>query len=159
MPSIRLGSRRRAWLILMAWTAAIWFLGGDDFRHSETSRILGPLYEWLLPHLGPEQRAQWLSWTRLGAHPAVYALEAGLAWRAFGLSFPHWAPLRRAGLTLATAALLAGADEIRQTFSSVRTGSPIGVGLDMLGAGGVVVGLLAWARRPGAGARVGPNQT
>jgi hypothetical protein len=136
----------------------VWILGGDHFGHSETSRILGPLYEWLLPHLGPEQRAQWLSWTRLGAHPAVYALEAGLAWRAFGFSFPRWWPLRRAGITLATLALLAGSDEIRQTFSSVRTGSPTGVGLDMLGGLVMVAGLLVWSRRAGGFAQTAPKQ-
>ena len=114
MTSSQPGSKG-AWLLLAAWTAVIWILGGDLFATETTSRILGPLYEWLLPHIGPAQRALWVSWTRLAAHPSVYALEAGLAWRALGLSFPLWRPKHLAGMTLAAAALLAGADELRQT--------------------------------------------
>ena len=140
---------RRAWFPVLAWTAVIWMLGGDGFSATQTSRILGPLLDWLLPGISPDHRLDLAWWIRLSAHPVVYGIEAVLVGRALRLHFPGLGAAKLAGLAFAASALLAGADEIRQWGSSVREGSPVGVGLDLVGASVAIAGMNRLERRRG----------
>ena len=137
------------WLPVLAWTAIVWMLGGDGFSETQTSRLLGPLLDWLLPGISPDHRLtlRWL--IRLSAHPVVYGIEAVLVGRALRQHFPSFGGAKLAALTLTACAVLAGADEIRQWGSNVREGSPIGVGLDLLGASIAVAGMNRLERRRG----------
>ncbi len=140
---------RRAWLPVLAWTAVIWMLGGDSFSATQTSRVLDPLLDWLLPGISPDARLDLVWLIRLSAHPIVYGIEAVLVGRALRLHFPALSAAKLAGLAFAASAVLAGADEIRQWGSSVRDGSPVGVGLDLLGASVAIAGMNRLERRRG----------
>ncbi len=153
--------RRRllsAWLPLLLWTALVWLLGSDYFSSTQTSRIIGPLIDWLLPDILPRDRADLLGWLRLTAHPTVYGVEALLAWRALRRSFPSLALGRLAPVVLGASVLLASADEIRQAGSRVRGGSPLGVGLDLLGILAAIALLIALERIRAARALPSPPE-
>ncbi|MDH4017431.1 MAG: VanZ family protein [Actinomycetota bacterium] len=137
-----LDQRRQVWLdggLALAWAIFIWILGSDSFSHSETSRILGPLLEWLFPDWSMEARRDIADVIRKLAHPVVYGVFAVLALRFVDgrqrLRFDR-SPVWVACLTaLAASALLATLDESRQASLSSRTGSAFDVGLDVFGAG------------------------
>lgn len=129
----------KAWLPVILCASLIWGLGGSAFSHSETSRFLEPMLRWLLPDIGPEAMQGLLFWIRKAMHPAEYGLLSILIWRAGALTWPL-SPLRLAGLALAGVAVLAGADELRQSFSAARTGSALDALLDI---GGGTIALLA----------------
>ena len=76
----------RAWLWFALWAALVWWLGSEQFSATSTSRILGPLIDWLWPGASPAQRLALLMGIRKLAHPSVYAVLAGLAFRASLLS-------------------------------------------------------------------------
>jgi VanZ family protein len=127
-----------AWLIALGWGAFIWNLGSDEFSMSSTSRILGPLLSWLSPESTAVQRQEALVAIRKLAHVAEYALFALLVARAIAIAFSARTRTVFAGTLLAVTAL-AAADEFRQAWSQLRTGSPTDVALDVTG------GLLALA--------------
>jgi VanZ family protein len=140
----------RAWSPVVLWVALIFWLSSDTFSASTTSGILGPLLEWLLPSASADTIYRLHVLVRKGAHLGVYAVLALLALRAVrrapGLGW-------RAGVlaSLVVVGLVAGADEIRQTFSSERTGSVNDVGIDVTGGAGALglalAGLALRARR------------
>jgi hypothetical protein len=146
------------WAPLLAWAAIVWQLGGDSFSATQTSRVLGPLIDWLLPGLRPEDRQFLVGLLRLSAHPTVYGVQALLTWRAIRIQWPTLARGPLAGIVLVAGCGLAGADEIRQAISAVREGSATGFNLDLLGTLAVIAGLAAaerWRHRrffsPGPG--------
>lgn len=122
-----------AWLPVVVCTSVIWGLGGDAFSNSDTSRILEPILRWLLPDLAPETMKTLLLWIRKAMHPVEYAALAVLTWRATSMSW-KLAPGAMAALALGGVAALAGADELRQSLSSLRTGSAYDSLLDIAGA-------------------------
>jgi len=128
-----------AWLLAAAWAAVIWTLGGDAFASPETSRIFGPLIDWLLPELTPRDRFRLLSLLRKAAHLFEYAVFAVLLLRAFSLSWRRSLQLATV-FSLGAVFALALADEARQGQSGVRTGSGFDVALDVAG-GALAVGL------------------
>jgi len=75
----------------------------------------------------------WDTILRKLAHLAEYAILGALLCRA----------LCRPGLAILAAALYAVSDEVHQTFVEGRTGTPLDVGIDALGA---AVGVLLWTR-------------
>jgi len=123
---------RFAWTTVLVWSAAIWSLGGDSFAQSETSRILKPLYAFVFFFLDAGTIDVLVDTTRRSAHLVEYGILALLALRAASLSFapPAW---RAAVLALLWVVGLAAADEIRQGFSSERTGALGDVLLDASG--------------------------
>jgi len=139
-----------AWLAALLWAGFIWGLGGDDFSMSSTSRLLGPLLEWLGADWSSEDRHRALTALRKAAHVGEYALFALLAGRAVALGFGVRARFVVAG-TLAAVVALATADELRQALSEMRTGSPLDVALDLLGGVAALTALFAirrWLGRP-----------
>ena len=129
-----------AWLIVALWAAFVWWLGSDQFGASTTSRYLGPLIDWLFPTASHELRYALLMTIRKLAHPTVYAVLAGLVFRAALLSGVSGLA-RGAAIALAVAMSIAGLDELRQSQSRTRTGAASDVGLDAAGASAVLAGL------------------
>jgi VanZ family protein len=135
-----------AWLLVALWAGLVWWLGTDQFGAPMTSRYLGPLLEWLWPSSSPAQRFAVLMLIRKLAHPSVYAVLAGLAFRAALLSgAPGLA--RGAAIALAMAICLAGLDELRQTRTLTRTGAASDVVLDAVGASAALAALSFVRRR------------
>ncbi len=130
-------SHLMAWLPVLAWGVVIWLLGGDAFSAPETSRILGPLINWLWPDLDADSLARIVAGIRKLAHPGVYGVLAGFGFRAVTMTGSAFDPARRAGLSLLPVLALSIADEWRQSASALRTGAPFDVALDV--AGGVAV--------------------
>jgi len=127
-----------AWGPIAAWSGVVWLLGGDAWSAPQTSRILGPLIEWLLPGLDALARDEIVQALRKLAHPAVYGLLALLSLRAVALG----TSLRRLGVAMAAlawVAALATADEARQAGSGVRTGAAGDVLLDLGGGAAVIM--------------------
>lgn len=128
-----------AWGPPLAWGTLIWQLGSDGFSEPETRSFLGPLIAQLLPFLTAEN-IESLGWfVRKAAHPSVYGLLALLCWRGVELTLRTGQTGRRVWV-LAPVVGLALADESRQAFSAVRSGSGVDVLLDL--AGGLVAFLL-----------------
>jgi VanZ family protein len=142
VPPARVAS---AWLLVVLWTALVWWLGSEQFGASTTSRYLGPLIDWLFPGISPQLRFSVLMTIRKLAHPSVYAVLAGLAFRAALLSGVSGL-LRGAAVALGLAVSLAGLDEYRQSHTHARTGAASDVVLDAAGAS-VALGALSLARR------------
>ncbi len=65
------------------------------------------------------------------AHFVEYALLVALWWRALVRKLPHH---RALALAFVIAVLYAVTDEFHQTFVSGRTGTPVDVGIDTIGA-------------------------
>ena len=113
-----------------------------------TSRFLGPLLSWLGPHWSPAELTQAQSLIRKLAHPTEYALLCVLTGRAVALTFA--VRMRVVALAaLASVALLAAADELRQASSALRTGSAFDVALDISGGLAALLALLIFRRALG----------
>ena len=102
----------KAWLPVVAWAAVILFASGDLFSSDNTSAVFQP-------HLVNVV-------VRKLAHVVAYGILGILTWRA--------APSLRIVLLIALA--IAATDEIRQSTTTTRTGSPYDVMLDVAGAAG-----------------------
>jgi VanZ family protein len=103
--------------------------------------------DWLTGDLDYRTRYRIYVGIRKSAHFIEYAVLAGLTFRASLI-----AASRRRSSTAAWAALfivvsLATADEARQTFSDVRSGSPYDVLIDVTGGLLMVLGLVMITRR------------
>lgn len=137
-----------AWALAIAWALFIWGLGANDFSFTSTSRFLAPLVTWLAPNLDEASRDLILIGIRKLSHIGEYGIFALLAGRAICLAFD---PRMRVTcvLTLAVVGALAGADETRQSYSAMRTGSVYDVALDILGGAIAIAALFALKRRLG----------
>lgn len=131
-----------AWLAVLGWLVLIGTFSGDAFSADRTAGTLRAILEWLVGGLGPGATDAAHYVLRKGAHAVEYGVLALLAQRAFRLSF-RLAPLLAAGFALGLVLAVAAADELRQSSSSVRGGSPVDVALDACGA----VAALALAAR------------
>jgi VanZ family protein len=134
-----------AWLPALCWSGLIWMLGTDGFSAPETSRILDPLLAWLFPGLDAVDRTFWVGLIRKTAHPSEYGILALLSLYGVRHMAPRPTPHALA-LALLPAALVASADELRQSLSAVRTGAAFDVGLDLTGAA-LALGLALLAER------------
>ena len=135
-----------AWLLVALWASLVWWLGSDAFGAPTTSRYLGPLIQWLWPGGTPAQHFALLMAIRKLAHPSVYAVLAGLAFRAALLSGVSGLA-RGAAIALAMAVSIAGLDELRQAQTPTRTGAASDVALDAAGASVALAALAALRRR------------
>jgi VanZ family protein len=134
-----------AWLLVLLWTAVLWWLGGESGSLNATSRFLLPLLRWLLPDASVATLFSIHSLLRKGAHVGGYGVLAFLTWRALVAS-TRTAALRPALLALAWVLSLATLDEIRQAHTAVRTGSPWDVALDLCGGALGLVLVIACTR-------------
>lgn len=146
-----------AWVAVIGWASLIWMLGGDSFSFSETSRTMAPWIEWLIGDIDVRTRYQIYLAVRKSAHFAEYAILALLAFRAALISASRTHLATAGWIALFIVATLASADEARQTFSAVRTGSPRDVLIDVAGGLLAVLGVLVITRRMRSPASVGTS--
>ncbi len=129
------------WLPAIAWIAVIFVASTDLMSAQHTSRFIGPFLRWLVPDITPENVAAVQLVVRKAAHVTEYAILGALLLRAFRGTHP--APLgRHAVLGIAVAITCAAADEYHQSFVATRTGSPVDVSIDAIGA--VIGATLCW---------------
>ncbi len=150
-PTPARSARRRsillAWTFVFVWAGVIWSLGGDDWSLQQTSRFLSPMIEFVFGDLeGPTKWRIYLA-VRKSAHFVEYAILALLTFRAALLSAPRNHVATAAWTALFLVALVATADEARQAFSGVRSGSPYDVLIDLTGGAVAVAALLLILRR------------
>lgn len=124
------------WLPVFIWAFVIFLFSTGIGAGANTSRILGPLLQFLFPALSPETVSAVIFAIRKSAHAVEYAVLAILLWR--GIVKPHgylrlwdWGDARRAFLL---AALYACTDELHQVFVASRVGHYGDVLLDSFGA-------------------------
>ena len=136
-----------AWLAVAAWGAAIWSLGGDDFSASNTSSTLVDWLRALFAELDAKARYRLIVAIRKSAHFVEYSIFALLAFRAAMLSAGRNQLVSAAWIALFLVLVLASADEARQAFSNVRTGSPYDVAIDLTGGAVTIAALMLFSRR------------
>ena len=147
MPKLR--SFVRYWLPVLVWMWVIFSASGDRLSFQHSSRIIGPLVRWLLPHLSDQAVHAIVVGVRKCAHVAEYGVLSLLLWRALHKppkpNVPCWR-WSEAGLALALAALYAATDELHQAIVPSRQGSVTDVMLDTSGAALALLGLWAAGR-------------
>ena len=147
--------RRRivvAWLAVFCWAGVIWRLGGDDFSAEQTSSMLIEWLRALSADLDPRTRYRLIIGFRKSAHFIEYSILALLTFRAAMISAGRNQFASAAWIALFLVMALASADEARQAFSSVRTGSPYDVLIDLTGGAVTIAALLLISRRMRVGA-------
>jgi len=137
-----------AWFCVAFWGGIIWILGGDSFSFSDTNDEIMPWLDWLTGDLDWRTRYRIYVAIRKSAHFIEYAILALLTFRAALLSAARHTRLATAGwVALFIVTALATADEARQSFSAVRTGSPYDILIDVAGGLLAVLGLIVISRR------------
>lgn len=127
----------RYWIPAFAWMSVIFVFSTDLFSSSSTGSVFERLLSLLFPALSAEVLHAIHFGFRKFAHVAAYAvLSYFFSVGQFG-SFKPW--LRPLSAKSAVGSILgcliyASADEWHQSFSSVRTGTPVDVAWDTLGA-------------------------
>lgn len=140
----------RYWLPAIVWIVVIFVASTDLMSAQHTSRFIGPFLRWFVPDITAENIAAVQLVVRKAAHVTEYAILAALLLRALRGTRP--APRGRdAALAAAVAVTCAAADEYHQSFVATRTGSPVDVTIDAIGA--VIGTTLCWwlMSRPRAG--------
>jgi VanZ family protein len=113
--------------------AAISLGSTEALAAAETTRFIGPVLHWLFPDATPATLEILHGAIRKFGHVVEFAILALLWYRALAWAEPGWRP-RVALAAFGLAALFAVLDEAHQAFEPSRTGSPIDVGWDSLGA-------------------------
>ena len=128
-------TRRRLWRYgpLVLWLAFIFFASSGQFSASNTSRIIGPLLQWIFPNISDEKLVLAHLITRKMAHFAEYAILAWLAARAFNTSSRTSGRVRWFWISLLIVILSSLLDEYHQSLVAARTGSIYDSFLDMFG--------------------------
>jgi len=117
----------------LAWMAVISLGSTDALAASETSRFIGPLLHWLFPDATPATLEVLHGAIRKLGHTAEFGVLALLWYRALAWAERGWKP-RAALAAFGLAVFFAVLDETHQVFEPSRTGSPVDVGWDSLGA-------------------------
>lgn len=137
-----------AWVLVLCWGGLIWTLGGNSFSFSRTTETIMPWLDWLTADLEWRTRYQIYIAIRKSAHFVEYAILALLTFRAAWLSATRRTRFATAGwIALFIVTSLATADEARQAFSPVRTGSPYDVLIDVTGGLLALLGIFVISRR------------
>jgi VanZ family protein len=142
---------QRQWITryapLIIWIGVILFLSSPQGSMAQTSRIIGPLLQFLFPSISPDQLLIVHGYVRKCAHFTEYGVLGFFAFRAFsvvGSSFfsANWF---LAGICIVAA--VAGIDEFNQSFEPSRTGSIWDVLIDISGGLFALSVCYLWSRR------------
>ena len=127
------------------------FIGSTDLLASRhTSRIIGPVLRYFIPHITETQILHVQMFVRKLGHVSEYAILAGLAWRALHKTCGHrLTPQRVLVRAWLLATLYAGTDEFHQSFVRTRDASVRDVAIDSFGAA-LGLSLISWSRKPDA---------
>jgi len=133
-----------AWALLALFTAFVLLLGGERFSAASSYRWFAQVVQFFDPEASNSDIWFFFSWVRKLAHALEYAVLALFAFRAARLSLAH--PLGRVVLVAGLfTALVAGADEARQSTLGSRTGSVLDIWIDVVSAA-VALGVLVLMR-------------
>ena len=121
---------RDYWAPLLVWVLLTYTFSSDMFSAAETSRFIVPVLEFLFPWLSREWILALHGVVRKLGHIAEYFVMAILTYRAVRLSSRTTAAIILSGLFVLSVASL---DELRQTWTLYRGGSPFDVGYDCFG--------------------------
>jgi VanZ family protein len=126
----------RLWLPPILWTAAILMSSTASFSSSNTGDWLAKLINAIVGHpLAPESFLGFHFLLRKAAHLTGYGIEGALLYRAIRAERAERPPrLRWAIAAVAITAVVATIDEWHQLYIPSRTGSPLDVLIDTLGA-------------------------
>jgi VanZ family protein len=136
-----------AWVLVLFWGGLIWILGGDDFSFADMNETIFPWLDWLTGSLDYRTRYRIFAAIRKSAHFAEYGILALLTFRAVLLAAPKNRLATAGWIAVSIVVALASADEVRQAFSPVRTGSAYDVLLDLAGGLVAILGVLFLSRR------------
>ncbi len=145
----KLRSFVKYWLPVLAMMGLIFSASSDRESAQHSSRILGPIFRWLFPHLAHKDVNALIFLTRKCAHFAEYAVLALLIWRALRKPVKNdprpwdWSQARRSGLLVV---LYAVTDELHQVFVPCRQASLGDVMIDTVGAAIALVFLWSHGR-------------
>jgi VanZ family protein len=134
------------WLPVVLWAACIALFSSSWFSSAETWGYFMRLAAALVPTLSLPELHRLHDLIRKLAHFGVYFLLSLLLFRAFRRGQPGWQG-RWSLAAVIVAVLYAGADELHQAFTPVRTGTFADVGIDTLGALAAQVIVLLVIRR------------
>jgi VanZ family protein len=141
------GRKILAWALVACWGAVIWSLGEDQFSSIQTSRFLMPLLRWFVGEVDADTRYHVSMFVRKSAHLTEYGILALLTLRAAWIAAGRAQLAPSACIALFVVVAVASADEFRQTFSAVRTGSPYDVLIDLTGGLIAIVGVTVISKR------------
>ncbi|HEY7364816.1 MAG TPA: VanZ family protein [Methylomirabilota bacterium] len=134
------------WLPPLAWMGVILLLSTEAGSAERTSRLLLPLFRWLLPSATTLQLDALHGLVRKAAHVSEYAVLTFLWFRALTAG-ARWSPRAAAWVALATGLGWACLDEAHQILVRGRTASPGDVVLDGAGAlAALLVARVGWQR-------------
>jgi len=137
------------WLPVLLWMVVIFGASSDRHSFSHSSRLIGPIVRWLIPHISDHALYRVIFGIRKIAHLMEYAILALLIWRALRQPVSNntrpW-QWRRATFALLLVVLYAASDEFHQAFVPSREASVIDVLIDTSGAA-VGLGVLWMAGR------------
>ena len=121
------------WAPVALWATLIFGFSTESFSSPQTSHLLGPALNWLLPGISPHQfEAIHLVIRKLG-HWSEYFVFAVLMLRALRRQFSGHSEPRRCALTAMIIFLFASSDELHQAFVPQRTASFGDVLIDLFG--------------------------
>jgi len=146
-PTVTTRRKLIAWAWVVGWALVIWTFGGDSFSLTETNDMIIPWLDWLTGDLDYRTRYKIYVGIRKSAHFIEYAILALLTFRASLIAASRNQIATAGWVALFIVMTLASADEARQAFSDVRTGSPYDVLIDIAGGLVMVLGLLVISRR------------
>jgi VanZ family protein len=121
------------WFPVLSWMALIFWLSTDSFSSENTSSIIRPIIQFLLPGITPAALDMIHAVIRKCAHITEYFILGLLLFRAFQGEAKEKKPWHWAGLSLMVIILYAAGDEFHQSFTGTRSASLIDVGLDTIG--------------------------
>jgi len=155
----KLSAMRRVWMFCnywlppLLWMALIFLVSSDGESFNRSSRIIGPLVQWLFPEAAPQTVENLVVAVRKLAHVTEYACCAILLWRALRRHTARdtrpWT-WREPALAQIIVIAYAITDEVHQSFVPGRQGAAMDVLLDSLGG---LLGLAAiwlagrWSRK------------
>ena len=134
-------------LPVLLWGLLITGLSSQHFGASFTYRILSAVARFVYPDVSVAT-LEWLHFAlRKTAHVTEYSIFALLLWRALRREAAECWRASWAAATLSVGVGLAVLDELHQSYTRGRTGSPVDVGWDALGLALALVWLYGRQRR------------
>ena len=125
------------WLLPLAWMSLI-FVGSSDSQSAvHSSRFVGPLLQWLFPHMSEAHKDLIHHLIRKCGHLSEYAVLAIVLWRAVRKPIrrdPRPWNWREARIAVGIVFLYAATDEFHQIFVPTRTALVSDVFIDTSGA-------------------------
>jgi VanZ family protein len=122
----------KKWLPVVLWLALIFYFSTDQFSSSNTSQIVGPVLDWLLPGIAVDSIYWVHSLLRKLGHWSEYMVFAVLLVRALRDTRADW-KLHHTALSIMFVFFYAAGDEFHQSFVPSRTANVNDVLIDLFG--------------------------